>query len=65
MKLEQMKPIPPNANPYHFDFYHMGVLLTGKEHVHIMYTNCLREGQTDYLIIINTKTGKRVKVEID
>ena len=50
---------PPNSNPFNHDAYHMGITLG--TNVTIMYEKHTNE-KHDYVIVINTETGKRLKV---
>ena len=57
-RVYEMKRIPVNANPYHYDGVHMGMgICNGWE---LMYSSCGK--QLEYVIFINTRTGKRIKV---
>lgn len=51
---------PPNSNPLMIDLYHMGQTV-GKD-LAMLHANHPSE-PCNYLIFVNTKTGKRVKVK--
>jgi len=56
-----MTSIPPGANPYNEDVYHMGFRVGSN--VVIMF-DCLDHQNCKYLIVVNTETGHRLKVEM-
>ena len=55
--LAELESFPPNSNPYHHDLYHCGEDF-GKNY-HLMYGS-----SRDYLIVIETKTGRRFKLNL-
>ena len=62
MESTPLEPNPPNSNPFYHDLFHMGTRL-GKNCV-IMHENHTTE-ECKYLIIVNTITGERTKVELN
>ncbi len=58
----ELSAFPANENPYHHDAYHMGQDMG--TNVTIMYPNHAHQ-ECKYLIIINKKTGERMKVLFD
>lgn len=64
MKIKQVKLVsfPENANPYVQDIYNMGTPF-GKDLV-LMHKHHATDECT-YIILVNTRTGERVKLEID
>lgn len=62
MNIVPMEDLPPKSNPFHHDRYHMGQVVG--TNCTIMFENH-RDQPCKYLIIINTETGKRVKVMVD
>ena len=57
-KLNSIKP----GNPFREDQYHMGTVLG--DNLVVMYKNFPKD-KCPYLIIINTTTGERLKVNLD
>lgn len=57
-----LKPFPPNENPFNHDLFNMGTKM-GKD-LMIMHANHDTE-DCKYIVLINTKTGERVKIEFD
>jgi len=61
MKTEELKPIPPHSNPFHFDAENMGSQVA---------SNCIvmhsthNSQKADHIIVINTETGKRMRVTL-
>jgi hypothetical protein len=56
-RVQGMKSIPPNVNPFTIDMYHQGTpIADGKEWL-IMF-----DSNENYLIIIHRPTGHRVKI---
>lgn len=49
-------------NPFHQDGYHMGTSLG--RNILAMQPN-FPEGECEYLILVNTRTGERIKIEIE
>lgn len=58
-KVEALEKFPENANPYVHDSFHMGTRI-GANCV-VMMANHSNE-KTEYLIIVNTETGERLRV---
>lgn len=60
--MDSMPRAKPNQviNPFHFDFYHMGQNFS--KHVMIMMANHDTE-PAKYMILINVKTGERVRID--
>lgn len=58
-KMETLPSLPPNSNPFEHDLWNMGQRI-GKEHM-LMFRNHPLE-DLDYLIVVNTTTGERVKL---
>lgn len=56
---EVLASFPPKENPFLHDFAHMGSTLG--RNVSVMYIN-FPEDPMEYLIVINTKTGERIRV---
>jgi hypothetical protein len=61
MEIEQMGSIPPKANPFSYDLYHMGTRLG--TNLMVMHANHPSE-ICNYLILCNTDTGERWRVAI-
>jgi hypothetical protein len=61
MEIEQMGSIPPKANPFSYDLYHMGTRMGSN--LLIMHANHDSE-ICNYLILCNTDTGERWRVAI-
>lgn len=59
LKTEVLPSFPPNSNPFRHDLWNMGQSI-GLEHM-MMFRNHPSE-DLDYLIIVNTTTGERVKL---
>lgn len=59
MTVKQLDAFPPNANPFHHDAYHMGS--TMGNNCTVMFEN-FEDKECKYLIVINTKTGERIKI---
>ncbi len=55
MRMEQLEPFPPEANPFSHDGYHMGTRM-GK--------NVLIELRPRGVIICNIKTGQRLRIDL-
>jgi len=62
MYTEEMPSFPPNSNPFNHDLFHMGTKLGNN--CMIMHSNHTTE-KCDYLIIVNTVTGERLRVALD
>lgn len=57
--------IPANSNPFHFDGYHMGTdLVRGWTVMHEGYDHKEAPQPLTYLILINTRTGKRFRLDL-
>jgi len=61
MEITTMAPIPPKSNPFNHDQYHMGTKM-GTNCI-VMYENH-DTAECNYLIIINTETGERIRVAL-
>lgn len=61
MKLTELPPIPVGANPFNHDLFNMGTRL-GKG-ITVMHRN-FPDAPCPYLIIIDSNTGKRVRIDI-
>ena len=61
-KIETLNPIPPKSNPFSYDSYNMGTKIGAN--CTVMYDKFPRENHS-YLIVINTATGERVKLEFE
>lgn len=59
MTTEKLDSFPPNSNPFHHDAYHMGTQIGSN--CTIMHPNHSNK-ECDYIIVINTKTGERLKI---
>lgn len=62
LRTVEIDSIPANSNPFHHDAYHMAKQIGSN--CMIMLSNHDDE-QCKYFIVINTKTGERMKVIID
>lgn len=60
MKIIECKPFPPNSNPFKHDAFNMGEYLGSN--VAIMFGNHSLS-HCDYLYVINTETGERIRIE--
>lgn len=58
IRVHELKRLPPNSNPYNHDLMHMGM------HVHKEWEMMLSTSgeQLKYVILINMKTGRRLKI---
>lgn len=61
-KIVQMNPIPPKSNPYAHDLFNMGMALG--TNLTVMMANFDNQ-RCNYLILVNTETGERMRIEID
>lgn len=61
VEVKEMTSFPENCNPYNHDAFHMGRSI-GKDLL-MMHANHPSE-EMNYFILVNTKTGKRVKINI-
>lgn len=59
---EKLESFPANSNPYHHDIYNMGQDLG--ENLHMMFGNHATE-KCKYIILIDTKTGERTRINIE
>lgn len=62
MKLVPLKPFPPGANPFLHDIQNMGTRVASN--VMIMHMSHDTE-KTNWIVIVNTDTGERVRVDLD
>lgn len=60
IKIQVLKSFPPNSNPFHHDGYHMGTQLGSN--VTVMHENHSDKFMR-YLIIVNTETGDRIRID--
>lgn len=61
--VEELKPIPPNDNPFLHDQFNMGTSLTrGWVVMHEGFDRPEDPLPLHYLILVNTRTGQRLKV---
>ncbi len=58
--IETLKPIPAGADPFHHDSHHMGIAFGLEDRVVAMFNDKLK-----YVILIDRKTGKRIKIHLD
>jgi hypothetical protein len=58
--IEELESIPAESNPFHHDLYNMGTQM-GKD-LMIMHGNHSSE-DCEYLILVNTKTGRRFRIK--
>lgn len=58
--VETLKAIPAGANPFHHDSHHMGISFGLEERMVAMFDDKL-----NYVILIDRKTGKRLKIHLD
>ena len=60
--VEVLDPIPPNANPFHHDRYHMG----GNIGTNVMMMNGQHKSEyCHYIILVNRETGARIRIEFN
>ena len=59
--VEEMEPIPAGENPFHHDLYNMGQSMG--TNLMVMFGNHSKD-PCGYLILINTETGRRIKIHI-
>jgi len=50
---------PANSDPFSHDAYHMGVKVA--ENVMVLHPSFSHQS-TDYIIVVNTKTGERLRI---
>lgn len=62
IKVEESESFPPNCNPFHHDMYHSGCHLTG--HWTAMFSTVVKDGEPEYIYLINTKTGRRFRLDL-
>lgn len=60
IKTTRLPDFPPGSNPFEYDMYHMGIPVG--RNIIIMMGNHDNE-ICDYLIVVNTETGERIRVE--
>ena len=60
--VKTMEPFPPNSNPFQHDYFNMGQQIG--ENLVMMFRNHPHE-KMKYLILVDTKTGKRVAIDIE
>lgn len=58
-----LDPFPPASNPFHHDAFHMGTQLPGGWMA--MHRSVSDDQDLKYLILINTKTGQRIQLDIN
>ena len=62
MTAEPLLPnFPPNSNPFNHDAYHMGTTIG--TNCTIMMSNH-SDKECEYIIVNNTKTGERLKIDL-
>lgn len=62
MQTEELLPnFPPNSNPFHHDAYHMGTTLG--TNCTILFANH-SDKECEYIIVVNTVTGERLKIDL-
>lgn len=59
IKIAELPAFPAKSNPFNHDAYHMGTPIGNN--CYIMHS-CHTTEECEYLIIINTTTGERLKV---
>lgn len=65
-KIKKMKPIPADANPFHHDDWSMGTSLPrGWVVMHPGYDRKEDPRSMDWLYLVNTRTGQRIRIELD
>lgn len=62
MRITRLNSFPAGSNPFHHDAYHMGTGVNSD--IMIMHSN-ERDGATQYIIVVETKTGRRTKIEFE
>jgi hypothetical protein len=60
MRIVSLDGIPPNSNPFDHDMYNMGTRIASN--VMVMHETHPTQ-KAKYIIIVNTETGERLKVE--
>ena len=58
--IETLEAIPAGANPFDHDSYHMGMSFGMEDRMVVMFDDKL-----NYVILIDRKNGKRVKIHLD
>jgi hypothetical protein len=59
-------PIPPNSNPFHYDSFHMGTpLVRGWMVMHEGHDRPEEPRDLQYIVLINTRTGQRIRVRFN
>lgn len=65
ISISDLPRLPPGANPFHHDSYHMGShLVRGWLAMHNGFDNPTSPRPLDYIILINTRTGRRLKLTL-
>ena len=59
-KIKKLSPFPPNSNPFCYDAYLMGTTIGSN--VTVMM-GCHESERCNYLIVVNTETGERLRIE--
>jgi hypothetical protein len=62
IKVKKAEPFPANENPFLHDSYNMGTTIG--TNVTVMFDNHASE-RCNYLIVVNTETGERVRIVFD
>ena len=65
MIITTLDSFPAGDNPFKHDMYHMGTYLGGSGHdmdVCIMFA---KHEHNDYIIVVDTVTGQRIKINFD
>lgn len=60
VKVVELESFPPHANPFAHDLYHMGTYIGNN--VCIMHGDAGSHNRTNYLIVVNMATGKRLRL---
>ena len=59
-QIEKLESIPSGANPFDHDSYHMGTSFGLEDRMVVMYDDKLK-----YVILIDRKNGKRIKIHLE
>lgn len=63
--VHHMAPIPANANPFHHDGFNMGSpLVRGWMAMHAGYDNERSPMDLEYIILVNQRTGQRIRLDM-
>lgn len=63
--VHHLEPIPPESNPFHYDAYNMGTpLVRGWIVMHSGYDSEDQPFPMTYLILVNTRTGQRIRIDM-